>query len=59
MSMPLWIALGLLAWTIIPFPLAVMIGKLLGNASHEEPALVAAAPVGPVVPVAPAPLARL
>lgn len=36
MSIALWIALGLLAWVVVPLPLAILVGRLMRDGA--EPA---------------------
>ena len=35
MTLPLWLALGLLAWVVLPFPIAIAIGRLFSGGSRS------------------------
>ena len=41
MSIGLWIALGLLAWVVVPLPLAILVGRLMrdGGEPADLPAM--------------------
>ena len=39
MTVALWITLSLLAWTVVPLPLAVVVGRLLRSGSGPEDGL--------------------
>ena len=36
MSIALWIALGLLAWVVVPLPLAILVGRMMRD--DDKPA---------------------